>query len=151
MRDRPVTGSASSAAYGRKMRVAAGADGTWWAAADAPREGDYHCPSCGAELVLRSGPVLASHYAHRRQRCAVAQLRLFEPQLPLPTRRASPRRPVPLRWWQAELPLRVHRPPAPPGGRKVRRVRVRAAAAPPPSAWWRRLARRLLHASTRPG
>src|SRR5439155_19454392 len=74
IRDRRVTGSASSAAYGRKMRVAAGADGTWWAAADAPREGDYHCPSCGAELALRSAPVLAPHYAHPRPLGALPNL-----------------------------------------------------------------------------
>jgi hypothetical protein len=57
---------------------------------------EVHCPSCARRLVLRSGPAITPHYAHRpRQSCRnrpghavtplrLEQLTLFEMAFPAP-------------------------------------------------------------------
>jgi hypothetical protein len=108
------------------MRIAGAADGVIRATRSTGRE-EIRCPSCSRLLVLRSGPAITPHFAHRpRQSCRkrhgrapltplrIEQLTLFEMEP------AAPPKPVPAFFWETR-PAGVPRPVQP---RRRRRRRA---------------------------
>jgi hypothetical protein len=108
------------------MRIAGAADGVIRATRSTGSE-EIRCPSCSRLLVLRSGPAITPHFAHRpRQSCRkrpgrppltplrIEQLTLFEMELD------APPKPVPVFFWETR-PAAVPRPVQP---RRRRRRRA---------------------------
>ena len=46
------------------MYVACDINGVLIDVEDAISGGDYHCPSCGAQVIVKDGKVNAKHFAH---------------------------------------------------------------------------------------
>jgi hypothetical protein len=109
-------------------------------------DGELRCPACSRLLVLRSGPKVAAHYAHRpRQSCRnrsgrtgraplrLEQLTLFElpPVEPRPVD-LPPVEPPPVDWapveWPPAEPGRISAPAKPFPVRRARRRRRRRRA-----------------------
>jgi competence protein CoiA-like protein len=110
------------------MRIAGAADGVIRATRSTGSE-EIRCPSCSRLLVLRSGPAITAHFAHRpRQSCRkgpgrgpvtslrMEQLTLFELE-PLPPET------VPVFFW-APRPAEPPRPPVRPPVQRRRRRRA---------------------------
>ena len=106
---------------------------------------EIRCPSCSRLLVLRSGPAITPHFAHRpRQSCRkrpgrpplsplrLEQLTLFELE-PLP----PPRETIPVFFWAP----RPAEPPPPPRRPVQRRRRRRRAWLPRLIRWIKARAR----------